>query len=161
LEILEEDWGVFSGCNDAQGLKKTALTTTMMLPGFFAALRGEEMVCIDIRSTRHHWQEATCYKDEEHVPLMLAGRFKKETGEKLFSQPLLPVSASGVKIAVWFHRAPKLGIESGPMFRIVAKGTGQFKKASVGDLDRLLHNILLRLQKRYPNIIKSDCFEGP
>jgi phage terminase Nu1 subunit (DNA packaging protein) len=40
------------------------------------------------------------------------------------------------------------------MLRIAAKGTGQFKKASVGrDLDALLHNILLRLQKRYPNII--------
>jgi hypothetical protein len=83
LEILEEDWGVFAGCNYAQGLKKMALTATMMVSGFFAALRGEEVVRIDVGSTRQHWKEVTGYKVGVHVPM--TGGFKREMGKSCFA----------------------------------------------------------------------------
>jgi hypothetical protein len=120
MEILDEDWNVFVKNNDPQGLKKTGLTACMIIAGFFAALRGEEIVRIDVGSMRKHWEEAMAYKDGKHVPLMMARRFKRETGEKLFCQPLAIDSTSGVEIAKWFHRAlwvlGRLGIETGPLF---------------------------------------------
>jgi hypothetical protein len=123
-------------------------------------LRGEEIVRIDVGSMREHWEEAMGYKDGKHVPLMMAGRFKRETGEKLFCQPLAIDSTSKVEIAKWFHRAlwvlEKLGIESGPMFRTEARGGAKYKKSSVGDLDGLLHSILARVQNRFPEVIGKN-----
>jgi hypothetical protein len=58
----------------------------MVITGCFAALRGEEIVRIDVGSMREHWEEAMGYKDGKHVPLMMAGRFKRETREKLFCE---------------------------------------------------------------------------
>jgi hypothetical protein len=83
---------------------------------------------------------------------MLAGRFKRETGEKLFCQPLAAKSASGVDIRMWFHRClstlEKAGVKSGPMFR-GRKGL----RASTAELDILLHRILERAQKKWPSVI--------
>jgi hypothetical protein len=66
-------------------------------------------------------------------------------------------SKSEVKIAGWFHRTlwifGKLGVETGPMFRTESKGGARYKKASVGDLDHLLHSVLVRVQKIRPEII--------
>jgi hypothetical protein len=44
------------------------------------------------------------------------------------------------------------GIRTGPMFRTVSK-KGVVKKATVGDLDLLFHDILRQVQARYPDII--------
>jgi hypothetical protein len=160
LQILEEDWKLYLKVHDGHGLQKAGLTAIVLISGFFAALRGEEIVRIDIGSMRHHWTEAMGCADGKHVPLMLAGRFKRETGEKLFCQPLATESKSGVKIAEWFHRTlwilGKLGTESGPMFRSESKGGSKYKKASVGDLDHLLHSILGRVQKNRPEIIGAS-----
>jgi hypothetical protein len=39
------------------------------------------------------------------------------------------------------------------MFRTESKGGSKYKKASVGDLDHLLHSILVRVQNNRPEII--------
>ena len=46
-------------------------------------------------------------KDRKHVPLVLVtGTFKQEVGLKFFTQPLAPITKSGVDIASkWFGRA--------------------------------------------------------
>mmetsp|Transcript_5670 Transcript_5670/g.8718 ORF Transcript_5670/g.8718 Transcript_5670/m.8718 type:complete len:94 (+) Transcript_5670:5009-5290(+) len=75
----------------------------MLICGFFAGLRGEEIVRTDLGAIRKHWQEAVNYRRASHVPLMLAGQFKKETGKKLFCQPLVAKTKSGVDIKTWFH----------------------------------------------------------
>jgi hypothetical protein len=93
----------------------------MLIAVFFAALRGEEIVRVDVGAMRKHWAEAVAWKGAEHIPLMLAGRFKQETGEKLFCQPLAAMTKSGVNIRQWFHRGltrmEEAGIISGPFFR--------------------------------------------
>jgi hypothetical protein len=49
LELLEEDWTLYLRVlNDAHGLQKTGLTAIALILGFFAALRGEEIVRIDV-----------------------------------------------------------------------------------------------------------------
>ena len=150
LELLEEDWETC--LSDPGGQIAAGLTACLIIAGFFAALRGEEIVRIDAGSMIHHWDESFHYLEAPHVPLMLVGRFKNETGEKVFTQPLAHVSKSGVTIMIWFWRTLGLlranGKGSGPLFR-----NEKNKRASVSELDVLLHGILGRVQNRWPNII--------
>jgi hypothetical protein len=154
LKLLEEDWEVFA--KDAQGRINAALTASMVIIGFFGALRGEEIVRTDVGAIRKYWNEAMNWKNAPHVPLMLAGRFKRETGEKLFCQPLATVTKSGVDIRLWMFRTmsglEKFGVTTGPMFRT---GSGS-KRASTADLDIRLHAVATRVQKRWPNLIPDD-----
>ena len=101
LTLLEEDWTFYSSAGDVGGKSSTALTASMLLAGWFAALRGEEIVRIDVGQMRKHWLESTTHEEAPHTPLMLSGRFKREVGEKVFCQPLTMESKSGVKIGQW------------------------------------------------------------
>jgi hypothetical protein len=79
LQILEEDWDLYLKVHDGHGLQRAGLMAIVLISGFFAALRGEEIMRIDIGSMRQHWAEAMGCVDGKHVPLMLAGHFKRET----------------------------------------------------------------------------------
>jgi hypothetical protein len=103
MQLLEDDWSFFSAKLDVQGMTTTCLTGITIITGFFAAMRGEAITRVDVGSMRAHWEESVGYPDCSHVPLMLAGRFKREIGEKLFCQPLAMVSKLGIKIGRWFH----------------------------------------------------------
>jgi hypothetical protein len=84
--LLEDNWVTFE--KDDEGRLKAGNVACMLVTGFFAALRGEEIVRADVGAIRKYWDEAIRWPGAQHVPLMLAGRFKRETGEKLFCQPL-------------------------------------------------------------------------
>lgn len=150
LNLLEGDWLAYA--NDPVGQINTGLTACMLIAGFFAALRGEEIVRVDISAMLLHWNESTNMASSPHVPLMLVGRFKREIGEKIFTQPLAGMSKSGVNIMEWFHRTLTLfhakGVTTGPMFRNAKK-----QRASVSELDVMLHSILERVQNKWSNLI--------
>ena len=76
----------------------------MIRAGYFGGLRGKEIKKVDLGVTRKHWGEATKHVGHPHVPLMLTGKFKKQKGLKIFSQPLAAETQGGRKIQVWFHR---------------------------------------------------------
>jgi hypothetical protein len=146
--MLEEDWKTFE--KDPTGRLKTALTAGVLVTsGLGGGMRGEEMVRIDVGIIRKHWKEALEHPDEAHVPLRMAGRFKRQVGEKVYVQPLAVASASGLEYRLWLHRAlqeyGRAGVLKGPMFRVAPKKKGQaddggkgFKRARVGDLDLVL-----------------------
>jgi hypothetical protein len=74
---------------------------------------------------------------------------QKRNRSESICQPLAMESKSGVQIACfWFHHSllilGNLGVENGSMFRTNSAGAGQYKQASVDDLDNLLHSVLLR-----------------
>lgn len=150
LEILETDWG--DAMNDPGGKVQTATTACIFLAGYFASLRGEEIGKADLGAMRKNWKEAVDYSNAPHVPLMLAGRFKREIGEKLFTQPLAPVKASGAKIQVWFERLLRCldtqGLRTGLLF-----WNDKGKKLSIAEMDKTVHLVLLRVQKKWPSII--------
>jgi hypothetical protein len=129
--LLENDWELFKG--DAHGKLKMALTAVSLIGGFTAALRGEEIVRMDLGAIRKHWNESMEHPDAPHVPLMLAGRFKREVGEKLFCQPLSLESKSGLKIRLWMFRLmgayDALKIVDGPVFRTAGKMVGTIRRA--------------------------------
>ena len=157
LEILEEDWQ-----GGPKGARRTevALTGAMVIAGFVAALRGEEIPQIDVGLMRKYWTEGLEYTRKRHVPLALAGRFKQTNGTyRIYIHPLADETASGIKIRVWFERAIRClndnKIVSGPMFR-VSKRKGQIARASVGDLDVLFHDLWKRIQHRRPQLFSDS-----
>jgi hypothetical protein len=160
LVLLEEDWVFYSGAEDGGGKLKTALSAVMLLAGWFAALRGEEIIRVDVGQMRLHWIESTSHEDAPHIPLMLSGRFKREVGEKLFCQPLAMESKSGVKIGRWFWRALEMlaaqNITSGPMFRVRGKTVGSVRRATTADLNPNLIDLLERVRKRWSNVFGQD-----
>ena len=161
LGILEEGWGK-SGLEFGERME-IALTGALLVIGFAAALRGEELPQIDLGPMNKHWEEGDRHPRLKHVPLVLVGRFKQTVGEKLFFQPLAQVTKSGISVKRWVARVlamyKKAGTTSGPMFRTVTK-KGGVKRASVGDMDLLLHDILRQVQIRRPDVLPSNVLVG-
>jgi hypothetical protein len=93
----------------------------------------------------------------------MVGRFKKETGEKVFYQPLAVVTKSGIENGKWIKRAvdsyAKLGIVSGPFFRIKRKDGGT-QRCKPSDLDPDFHAVLTRVQARWPHILPASVDVG-
>jgi hypothetical protein len=128
----------------------------MMLAGWFAALRGEEIVRIDVGQIRKHWDEGTLQEEAPHIPLMLSGQFKRKVGEKVFCQTLAMESKSGVKIGQGFWRALDMlaaqNVTSGPLFRVMGKEAGTVKRATTADLNPNLIDLLERVRKHWSNV---------
>lgn len=154
LEILEEKWGRTD--LDFGERLEVALTGALLVIGFTAALRGEEMPQIDLGPMYKYWEEGDRHPRLKHVPLVLLGRFKQTIGEKLYFQPLAQVTNSGIQVKQWVGRVlflyKKAGVTGGPMFRTVSK-KGVVKGASVGDLDVLFHDIMRQVQERRPDLL--------
>ena len=157
LRILEESWSG-SALTENERLE-VALTGAMLVVGFTAGLRGEEIPQVDLGAMFKHWSEGDEHPRQKHVPLVLVGRFKQTVGEKLYFQPLAQITNSGIQVRSWVGRAlvlyKKAKIGTGPMFRSIGKN-GSIKKATIGDLDLLLHDILRQVQARYPEIIPAS-----
>ena len=155
LNVLEGDWD--DNALGAEGRLETALTGALMVVGFGASLRGEELPQIDVGGIRKHWREAVGYHPKPHIPLVLAGRFKGMIGERQYVQPLAIRSNTGIPYRLWVERTlkelEKLGVTSGPMFRVVNKKSGKVSKATIGDLDVLFHSVLKRVQALQPEVI--------
>jgi hypothetical protein len=150
FKLLDARWLVYE--LDVVGRKKTATTACILIAGYYAALRGEEINRVDLGGMRKYWNEAVSHSHHKHIPLMLAGRFKKEIGTKLFCQPLASVTKSGRKIQLWFARMIKLLADEeryeGPMFSNKAG-----KRMSISEMDEFLHAVLIGVQKNYTNVI--------
>jgi len=157
--LLEEDWR-FCGLNDNKRRLKIVLTGVSLTSGFAAGLRGEEIPRIELGLVRKHWKEAQeCATS--HVPLAMAGRFKKHVGENQYFQSLANVTASGLNIQKWMFRAittyESLGVVDGPMFRLASSGRGaKVKQCAMGNLNPAFHALLKRVQDRRPNVIPAD-----
>jgi hypothetical protein len=152
FEVLEVRWRRF--IKDQVGRKKVSITACILIAGYYAALRGEEINRVDIGAMRKYWTEAVTHIQHPHIPLMLAGTFKREVGQKLFCQPLVSKTRGGRKIEVWFNRLLNIqgeeGVVRGPMFR---GRTG--KRMSIAEMDEYLHVVLLEVQRQFPRILSD------
>ena len=157
LSILEDEWR-----GGLQGVRKreVALTGALIVAGFVAGLRGEEIPQIDIGLMRKYWEEGLEYPRKKHVPLALAGRFKQTNGTfRIYIHPLADKTSSGIEVRVWFERAIRswdaVQVTTGPLFRVNKKRKGQIARALVGDLDVLFHDLWKRIQHRFPQLISD------
>lgn len=153
FELLEEDW---QGTPDLPRKLEAALTGVMLVAGFLAALHGEEIPRIDPGGPRKCWSEGVQHRRKPHVPLVLEGRFKQTVGAKVHVQPLAVASSSGTQAKLWMGRAievcERLGVATGPLFRVKTP-SGKPRQATISDLDTLFHDILKRVQVRFPDVI--------
>jgi hypothetical protein len=159
LAILDEDWDAYA--NDPDGKLQTALTGFCLTSGFSAGLRGEELPRLDLGAMRKNWREAVHHARYPHVPYVLIGRFKNVTGEKEFFQPVVCKTASGVDNVKWAHRVIEayaaMGVTAGPVFRVAGKAPGsKVVRSKMGDLDPPFHDILKRVQERWPHVIHAS-----
>eukprot|EP00978_Attheya_sp_CCMP212_P034262 scaffold142665_cov37-Attheya_sp.AAC.1 len=88
----------------------------------------------------------------------MVGRFKNETGEKVFHQPFAVETNSGICNAKWIRRVIDLyartGITTGPIFRLRNKpGCNMVRRCKPSDLDPEFHQLLTRVQVRWSEIL--------
>ena len=80
-------------------------------------------------------------------------------GERLFFLPLACRSESGIDNRLWTHRMleayGRLGVTGGPVFRTQHKRAKVWRSA-VGDLDVLFHELLSRVQERWPTVLSMS-----
>jgi hypothetical protein len=93
FKLLDACWLVHH--KDTVGQKKTAPTAYILITCYYAALRGEEINRVDLGGMLMYWDEATNPVQHKHIPLILAERFKRETGTKFFCQPLALTTKTG------------------------------------------------------------------
>ena len=157
--LLGRDWSDIweHDKNDVFALRRVATAACVILAGYFGGLRGDEINRVDLGVTRKHWEEATRHVGHPNVPLMLTGKFKKQKGLKLFSQPLASVTRDGRKIELWFYQMmfvlKQVNITTGPMF-VTSKG----KAMSIAEMDTYFIPTLLAVQRKFSHII-PDTFD--
>ena len=104
MDVLEARWGeAQETVIDHYDTKCTATTACIVLAGYFASLRGEEINCVDLGAMIKYWDEATTHANHPHMALMLSGMFKAETGVK-FSVNRLPCKQKLDEILVFGFR---------------------------------------------------------
>ena len=95
-DIIERDK------TDTFALRRVATAACIIISGYYGGLRGEEINKVDVGATRKHWKGAIAHPKHPHVPLILSGKFKKQTSLKVFYQPLALMTAAVRPLQMWF-----------------------------------------------------------
>ena len=153
FQILDSKWeAAHEGIEDKFESKRTATTACILVAGYFASLRGEEIAKVDLGAMNKYWDEAMNHPKHKHVPLMMSGTFKKETGIKYFCQPLAMHTTGGRDLSVWFIRLMKIrrseGVTTGPMFLGYKD-----RRISIAEMDVLFHAVLMHVQLKYSSVL--------
>lgn len=121
--------------------------------GFSAALRGEEIMVIDLHSLSVHLEDAVSHT-LPFVPISLLGRFKGETGSRQHYMPVVTKTRSGLDNYKWSRRIIDIrrqeGRERGWMFEDKDK-----KRQKSNYFEEDLHTVLETIQNTTTLIDKS------
>ena len=98
LQTSEDMWLAAKG--DDYNRMRVARAACIIIVGYFAVMRGEDIGKADFGAMVKYWDKGMRHPDHPHVPLMLSGRFKGETGQKLFCQPLEYLTDGGCNISI-------------------------------------------------------------
>ena len=154
--VLEENWSSFFEFGDEYSLLRIAQSACVLIAGYFAGLRGEEIGKANLTGLLEDWDTAVRHPKHPHVPFMLAGRFKGTKKEVRFYQPLCCVTEDGFEIAKWFHRylgcLLKKEITRGPLFPGKHPGLGML----ISELNTGFFMVLREVQRKYPSLISDN-----
>ena len=152
LDLCERMWDDADG--DDYGRLQVRKAACIVVAGYYAALRGEEIGKADFGAIKEHWNQSIKYS-VPNVSLMLSRKFKVITGLKLCCEPLAAVTKDGVNLSLWFSRymtsLDVARVTVGPLF-----ATEGGKSMSIGELDILFHALLKEVQLKYPLVISPE-----
>jgi hypothetical protein len=99
---------------------------------FGLALRGEEVVKLDVAGFLSYFEAGRDHAQHPHVMIPLQGRFKGETGERWHLLPIVWKTRSGIKVGVWAGRM-KESLEERQRYHgfVFANARGKQAKAAV------------------------------
>lgn len=125
--------------------------------GYAGSLYEHEFFLADLHGMRKHLGKGrgATAKVVSHIIVALLGRFKGDTGEMYHLTPLVSRKASGLEvwhalmqlIVAWDMR----GVQSGPLFQ-----NHRGSIMDMGAMDAILHEQLLGIQSKHPDLIPSD-----
>lgn len=120
---------------------------------FCCGLRGEELPLLSLCGIRRHLERAKNHPTHPHVVIALLGRFKSEVSQKYHLMPLVLVTQTGLKPAVWVNRMvswyEQKGILRGWVFRNFKTG----EAGKPGDYEWDILSELEKIQRDSPEII--------
>lgn len=156
--LLEEDWDVAISVGDVNLQMTAAVNAVTYVAGFVGGLRCEEIFKLDLTATERHRKRSLSHRRLPHITLGLRGRVKGETADRCHLLPLSLVTKSGLEVGEWVVRLLDLcgvkGWTKGALLRS-CKG-GRWVRGKIMDLDPMFHGYLLRVKKRWPEIITAD-----
>ena len=82
--VLEENWSSLLEFGDKYSLLCIARSACVLIAGYFAGLRGEEIGKATLTGLLEDWDTAVWHPDHPHVPFMLGGGFKNTKKEVRF-----------------------------------------------------------------------------
>ena len=131
---------------------KILFPATFAILSYVGGLRGEETPLVDLEESLKNFESGTLHPKHPHVSMALRGRFKTETGELVHHKPLACVTASGLRVEVWFGRMlswhTSRGHHTGPAFR-----DSRGKRVSPSFYAQAVMDVLARVQKHHPDLI--------
>ena len=102
-----------------------------------------------------HLDKSINHGNNPIIPLMLADRFKRLTGEKLLYQPLAAETNNDRRLDIWFARLLSLsktsGIVQGWLFP-----NNNGKGMVITEMDVLFYGLLKEMQRQNPSVISDD-----
>ena len=98
FEVAQDIWD--NNPMDVFARKEIEKAICIVISGYFGGLRGEEIAKGDRGAMMERWKDSMSHEETPFVPLTLLGRFKRETGEKVFCQPLAAVTKGGRSLEI-------------------------------------------------------------
>ena len=144
---------------DPYAQEQAAMAICIVIAGYYGGLQGEEIGKVDKGSMLKHWDESIKHRNSPFVPLILVGRFKRVTGEKMFCQPLVAKTNNGRRLDIWFARLLSLSKTSGNVQGSLfpnKKGKGM----TITELDVFFHGLLKEVQHQNPLVIPNGVNIG-
>jgi hypothetical protein len=123
---------------------------------FCLALRGEEVVKMDVGGFTKYFEAGKTHVRHPHVMIPLVGRFKGETGERWHLLPIVWRTRSGIAVGVWAERMMESlgerGVQRGFVYR-----TPKGKQAKASTLEPRFFEVLNWVRMRYPSIFPPNA----
>ena len=150
-EIFEEDWSKSIYGEEKKELESTIAFATIT---FCVSLQGKEFSLTVIEGLKMFWKE-TRNHCRPHMMMTLKVRFKGEKNLRRRCVPLADQTKSAIPTRRWTSRILYRQFELENQERVLLFDRENVRKASIGDYDNMLRNLLEQGQKMHPELFTT------
>jgi hypothetical protein len=149
---LEQDW---STARTMEMRKEVVEIAMFMVTAYCLALRGEEVVKMDIAGFLTYYEAGKNHATDPHVMIPLLGRFKGETGERWHLLPIVWKTRSGIEAGIWAGRLKSSLLERRRLNGFVFSNK-KGKQAKASTLEPKFFGELNWVRTRYPDLFPPN-----